>query len=107
MKTIENIAGHKILLSLGTGEMTLTQICVKTRLSKQTVHNYVEMLMMLGLVYERREKGIPPKRFIWLSKKGKECAQILHSIAVRHLSWEENRRSTIKKIFNLVSTPSY
>lgn len=87
--------------------MTLTQISIKTKLSKQTVYNYVEMLVTLGLIFERREKGIPPKRFIWLSENGKKAAQILYSIEAHHLSRVENKHNRIKKLFSLMIASQY
>lgn len=107
MKTISSVACHKILLSLRLGEMTMTEISRKTNLSRQTVHNYVAVLSELGLISERRERGIPPKRYIWLNANGKKAAYALHAIEAHRLTKTGSDLGPIRKMVRFMMASSF
>jgi DNA-binding MarR family transcriptional regulator len=62
------------------GEVTMTQLQKETGFSTITVLNHVEALLAANLLEERREKALPKRRFLNLSKEGVRVATTLNMI---------------------------
>jgi len=60
------------------GEVTMTQLQKETGFSTITVLNHVEGLMTANLLEERRERELPKRRFLKLSKEGLRVASMLN-----------------------------
>jgi hypothetical protein len=67
-----------LLTIFGKGEVTMTQLQKETGFSTITVLNHVEEMMTANLLEERREKELPKRRFLRLSKEGLRVASMLN-----------------------------
>lgn len=50
-------------------------------LSPSTFYSATEKLKLLGFLYQKREKGFPPRTYIALTNKGREAARLLRPLA--------------------------
>ena len=75
------IPSHLILTALNdVGEMNITDLIRRTHLSRQTIYNKVKDLENLQLVVERKQLGLPTKRYISLTDLGKNAANVIKAI---------------------------
>jgi DNA-binding MarR family transcriptional regulator len=73
-------ASRILIVLLRNGELLMSDIIVKAKLSRQAVFNNVRDLLEAGLVTEKREEGFPPRRLISLTEKGRKVAEKLEEI---------------------------
>jgi hypothetical protein len=69
-----------LLAIFNKGEVTMTQLQKETGFSTITVLNHIEELMTADLLEERRERELPKRRYLKLSKEGLRIASMLNLI---------------------------
>jgi len=76
MGTIQVISALKDL----TDPLTLLELSKRVDCSNDTMRSAVEVLLKIGVVQQKIEKGPPPRRLISLTEKGKKVAELLEQI---------------------------
>lgn len=74
-------AAAVLIYLLEKKEAPLTTLTEDLRLSRSTVYNTLRALLEAGLISERREEKVfPRRRLIFLTEKGKKVAELLKEV---------------------------